>query len=130
MVKKAISRHDERGEMASLSKTRSKILLLLVLLMGGQDFHGILGMIGFGIHVSKMQTSKIQSVSWAQRPQIKRSPWSSVGGDSGGEEVEEAGAKEVTGVGAGQGEIRGSSHTALGVKEWAARSATSSCNSL
>jgi len=49
MTKKAISRHYERSEMVPLSKTRSKILLLLVLLMGCQYLYGVLGLIGFGI---------------------------------------------------------------------------------
>jgi len=52
MTKKAISRHYKRSEMASLSETRSKIFLLLVLLMGCQDLQRILGLIGFGISVS------------------------------------------------------------------------------
>ncbi len=56
-----------RSEMALLSKTRrSKILLLLVLLMGGQDFHGILGLIGFGIHVSN---TDIQNTISAMGPE-------------------------------------------------------------
>jgi len=42
---------DTQGEMVLLSKTRGKIFLLLVLLLGGQDFQSILGLIGFGISV-------------------------------------------------------------------------------
>jgi len=37
--------------MVLLSKTRSKIFLLLVLLMGGQDLQRILGLICFGVSV-------------------------------------------------------------------------------
>ncbi len=50
-----------------------------------------------------MQTSKIQLVPQDQRPWIRRSPQSSLVGDSGGEEAEVAGAKGVTRVGRGQG---------------------------
>jgi len=52
--------------MALLSKTRSKIHLLLVLLMGGQDFHGILGLIAFGIHFGNVD---IQNTISAMGPE-------------------------------------------------------------
>jgi len=52
--------------MASLSKTRSKIFLLLVLLMGCQDLQRILGLIGFGISVSD---TNIQNTISAMGPE-------------------------------------------------------------
>jgi len=54
MAKETISRHYTGSEMALLSKTRSKIFLLLGFLMGGQHVKRVLGLISFGICVSNL----------------------------------------------------------------------------
>ncbi len=69
----------------------------------------------------------MQLVAEDQRPHIRRLPQPSLGVGSGTVAAEVAGAKGVTAV---HGRIRGSSHTALGVTAWAARSANSLCDGL
>jgi len=85
--------------MASLSKTRSKIFLLLVLLMGGQDLQRILGLICFGVSVGN---TNIQDTISATGPEATDKKITTVITGRGwwGEEAEGAGAKGVTGVGA------------------------------
>jgi len=78
-----------------LSKTWSKIFLLLEFLMGGLDLQRVLGLVGLA-SMSVIWTPKIQSVPQDQRPCTRMSLWSSIRVDSGGEEVEGAGDAWVT----------------------------------
>jgi len=83
--------------MVLLSKTRSKILV--VLLMGGQDLQRILGLICFGISVGN---TNIQNTVSATGPEATDKKITTVITGRGwwGEEAKGAGAKGVTGVGA------------------------------
>jgi len=85
--------------MALLSKTRNKIFLLLGFLMGGQH---LLGLVGFGIHISNLN---IQNTISAMGPVTTDKKITSVITRDGckGEETEGAGGVGVRTGQPGQG---------------------------
>jgi len=55
--------------------------------MGGQHLKRVLVLISFGIHVGNLAIQNTKSALWDQRPQIRRSPQSSLGIEGEGEEA-------------------------------------------
>jgi len=119
-AKKTISRDSERDEMVMLSKIRNKVFLLLVLLMRVLYLHRILGLIGFGIHVSNINIKHVIS-SRRSEAMYKDIPTVIIGsteccrGSRGSRSQSSHGSALV------QGWIRVFSRTALGIAFWQAR---------
>jgi len=76
--------------MASLSEARSKIFLLLGFLMGGQHLKRVLGLIGFGIHVSNFDIQSKYSQYRTMGPEtMDKKITSVITGEGGGRRVRE-----------------------------------------
>jgi len=129
MAKEAISRYYEGSEVGLLTKTRSKIFLLLGFLMGGQYLKGFLGLIGFGICIGN---TDIQNIISAMGPETMDKKITSVITRSGqwgrrGRRSRRC-RRNYRASRTGMNECL--SWAALGVKAQHARSASSSCSSL
>jgi len=80
MARKIISRYNERSATTVQSKTRRKIFFLLVFLMGVNTFIGSLNWYVLASMLLIIPTFKIQLLLEDQKPHIRSSPQSSLGG--------------------------------------------------